>query len=1108
MHFARPHNLYLLLLLVPMALGFAGYFWWKRRVRERLGHVHLIEAMAARHSNRRQVARGVLVMLATALLCVAAAQPQWGQNDRPIKRMGVDVVFAMDLSNSMLAQDIPPSRLDAAKDEISTSLPALGGNRVGLVVFTALSFAQSPLTTDYGAIRFYLEKLQPGQMPVGGTSVGQAILDSVELLTGEEVADNDSDDDNPNDNKHGDSGTKVHRAKNQVIVLITDGEDHESSPLEAAKVAQKHHIHVVTVGMGSPDGSRIPIYDDNGNLKGYKRNQKGELVYTKLDEKTLKGIAKTTGGTYLHYNGKHSVVNGLQKYIDHLQKSELETMLRQRYKNRFMYFLAPALLLLVIAMLLGERRRKPKGAPSRAARTGSMMLILLVLLGGLTGCQDAFKGTVGAVDDGNQLISQKKYQKALDKYHEAETEVPASPELHYDLGVALLGNKKYDQAREAFGRALETKRPELQFDALFNMGLALARQKKWKDAYDTYKQALRVDLDTQKPVNKKRIQQARHNLEVVFRKLFPPCSALEDKLEENDKPGQASKLDKLQKKDLTLCGLDDDWYVIPVTVGSTVSVTANFSQLRDEPDPEHVFLTRPQDLQIGLFDASGKNVLAVDQGTKTAFDPDATEATRSIDKIKVTPDMVSGGKGQLLLKVSAGDQREFRYDLDITAIPPCPALEDKYEDNDTPDAARALDDGEQKLHICPSDDDWYKVDLQMGDTLFVDVKPGEDQERKRAPKLAMDIVRQDTGKVVAHGHADGPYVTAGVQSVMKPGTYLVHVRGATDDEQGPYTTQLYQYAPCVVGDDRFEDNDTAQQAATLDPKKTQFRYLRLCEGDPDYFKLPAPKDDAKGQAQPHAGTSASANPPAAPGANGPNQSKDDKDTKVAWGLRAITDKSLGGAPASDAKGAKDGDRPVQLDLTDASGDQIVAKGVTPKLAAVAAKAGASAKSGTGTKPKADAKAALTAPRFDQVVHYDNKEKKDLLLRVQGHQTFYHLVQLNPKNQNKKNKDKKNKQKNKNKNKNKNKKDKDKNKKNNKNKNKDKNQKGKKKDKQSQKPKKDKKQKKQAQKAKPADKDPKKRRINDILRALEQTDDNFQMKKALQNMPKRYIEKDW
>lgn len=222
MHFARPDNLYLLLLLAPMVLALIGYFWWKRRLRDKIGHSHLIQAMAARHSNRRQVARGVLVIVAVALLCVAAAQPQWGQDDRTIKRFGVDLVFALDLSNSMRAQDIPPSRLQAAKDEIETTLQTLSGDRVGLVVFTAISFAQSPLTTDYGAIRFYLDKLEAGQMPIGGTSVGQALLDSAELLTGKtlngQIEESEEADESDDD-----------RAKNQVIVLITDGEDHELS---------------------------------------------------------------------------------------------------------------------------------------------------------------------------------------------------------------------------------------------------------------------------------------------------------------------------------------------------------------------------------------------------------------------------------------------------------------------------------------------------------------------------------------------------------------------------------------------------------------------------------------------------------------------------------------------------------------------------------------------------------------------------------------------------------------------------------------------------------------------------------------------------------------
>lgn len=1121
MHFGRPDNLYFLLLLVPMIGAFGGFLWWKRRVRARIGHLPLVNEMASAHSPARQITRAVLVMLAFALICVACARPQWGQDDRTIKRFGVDVVFALDLSKSMLAKDIPPSRLDAAKKEISETLKTMQGNRVGLVVFTAVSFAQSPLTADYGAIDFYLNKLDPTQMPMGGTAVGPAMLDSIELLTGKEAHIGAAR--TRQDAQKTLRASRIKRAKNQVIVLITDGEDHESAPLDAAKVAKENGIHVVTVGIGSVDGSRIPVYNEQGNLSGYQRNQKGELVHTSLDEKTLKKVAGATGGTYVYYSGKNSVVNGVSRYIDHLEKTELESMLREHYKERFIVFLVPAFLLLLLAMLLGERRRGAGhgvGSPSRskAAKKGAhgsatLLILMVLLLGsvGLSGCDDTFRNTLDTVDQANKLVDQEDYAQAMEKYHEAETEVPATPELHYNLGIGLLGEQKYDDARQAFARALATQDPELRFDILFNMGLTFAHQEKWKEALDTYKQALGVKLDATRPANTERLKQGRHNLEVVFRKLFPPCAELEDDSEPNDAPGSAASLDKNKKEDRTLCGLNDDWYKLPIIPGSKVSVTATFAQLRDEPDPEHVFLTRPEDLKLSALDAAGEHTLAVDPGSSKGFDPATTHTTRKISDLRVTPEMLPGGNDQLLLKVAAGEYREFGYDLEVTAIPPCHALEDDFEPNENAGTAASIEAGNQKLHICPGNEDWFKVDMQMGDSLFVDLQVAEDLERKKPANLSVEILRADTHQVVASGRLEPPYLTAGIQDVADPGTYLIHVSGQTDDEQGPYTADVYHYEPCVIGNDRFEPNNTAQAAKDVDPNAEQLRYLRLCDGDFDYFKLPAPPpaDPKKAQRNSAQGKTAPTTPPSGAGQAG------DKKNLISWALTRV-DKAAQDAPnptpTPQSPAGASQPTPLALDLLSPSGNQVVAAGVKPE------------------DPRALGPLNSDAPEVallpDQIIHFDNADKQQLLLRAQGPATFYHLRQLNPKNANQDEQQK----------------DKDKSKndeqsdeqKENENKDKDSDKDGdkdeqeKKKDgekddsdqgdkdedpsekQESDQSDKDKKKKQDAAAEDSSDEamTPEERHTEDILRALEESDDNFQMKKALENMPRRHIEKDW
>jgi Ca-activated chloride channel family protein len=1048
MHFGEPQNLWWLLVLAPMVAGMAFYLWWKRKVVERVGHLPMVRKMTAQSSTGRQVARGILVLLATALLCVSVARPQWGQDDRTLKRFGVDIVFALDISKSMLAQDVPPSRLDASQREIRKTMTTLTGDRVGLVVFTAVSFAQSPLTTDYGAIRFYLEKLDPNQMPVGGTSIGQAIWDSIDLLTGQESPD-DAD-------KEADQAKK---ADTQIIVLITDGEDHESNPMQMAERAKERGIKIVTVGLGSVDGSRIPLYGPNGQLRGYKRNRKGELVYTKLDESTLEDIADVTGGTYIHYDGENSVVNALDDYIEGLEKREIETMLRERYKDRYMYFLAPALLLLLIALALGERR-KTRGPKSRSGISSALLILLATTLVVSTGCENAFRDTLDSVDRGNALVDEEKYSEALEAYQEAEEQIPARPELHYDLGLAHLGAEDYDNAREAFARALSTDDPTLEFDAYFNLGLALSRQEKWKEAFETYKQALRVDLDASVPENKERIEQARHNLETVYRRLYPPCSQLEDDFEENDEKANATKLEKLEKEDLTLCGMDADWYAIPAIPGTHVSVELDFSELRDEPEPDQVFLKRPQDLRLTVFDSSGTEAVAVDQGDADAFDPDSTSATRSIERFEVTEEMLGSGKGMLLLKVDAADALEFSYDMKVEAIPPCRALEDDFEENDSMETARRIEPGTHDLHYCPGDRDWYTVELQVGDSLFVDLQPKEDAERKKPPRLTAELVRASDGTVVAQSVAQGPLVTLGVREVMRSGEYYLSVRGQTADEQGPYSAQIYRYAPCPAGDDRFEENDRPQQAATLPKEQPVHRYLRICERDRDFFKV-EPNDEGK----------------------------------ISWGLRRSQ---------IDAKPQSDDAAPMSLDLLDASGDKMLAEGKAPEA------------SDRPTKDSDDGDS--TEPAVDSAVTIEEFKGESALLRASGAPDFYHLVQLDPQqqNQNKEDQEDQDDQDDEQQDQNKddsqsegerNQEDQDE------GEQKDDGEKSEQENKDEQSDKGDEKEraeeKAEQKNARNAEKkSPKEQRMEDILRALEENDSNFQMRKALEDMPERDIERDW
>ncbi len=850
MLFAKPESLYWLLIVLPLGAAWLSRVLWKRRVSAQLGHQPLIEAMSTKFSPGRELARTLLVLGALVLGIIALAQPQWGLTEREIKRMGVDVVFALDLSNSMLAEDARPNRLQAAAQEMRTVMSRLDGDRVGLVVFTSLSFPQSPLTTDYAAISFFLSRLHPDQIPVSGTSVGAATRESIELLLGRKL--NAPEDDAP----------AMRRAKNQVIVLVTDGEDHESDPLATADLARQHGISLVTVGIGNPDGAPIPTFDQRGRKTGVMRDDTGAPILTRLDESTLQQMAQKAGGLYLHYTGKNSVANGIVNYLNELEKTELDSLLRQRYKDRYMFFLTPALLMLLVAASLGQRRppaqkpaQKSKESPkTRQALQKSNPTSLLVVLALLivaplnTGCEDAFQSTLDDIDHANGLLLSGQFDEALAYYQKAEPLVGNTDEYHYNLGRAYLSTGDFPLAQASLARALATDNDDLKFDVLYNLGLALAGQELWQQAYDTFKQALLLGIHDPELYNSERYQSARTNLELAFRKMFPPCAELEDDLEPNNSLAQASQPDQLTLENRTLCGLNDDWYVIPASIGTSIKVTAKFKALRDVPDPEQVFLPRPDDLQLILFDDRGTEAVSIDQGlpleTPAALDRINRQQSveRRLDTLLVTPDMLQTGQNHLYLKVTAAEGLEFKYDLEIEIIPPCVELDDEFEPNDSAAEAVSLTNGSRPLHICPSNEDWFRVDVQPGDSFFVDLQPGEDIEKKSPPELELEILDESTHTVVARGRLDGPYITAGLQDIPHSGSYLVRIRGVDNAQQGPYNFDLHILEPCPIGEDRYAPNHAAQQPAELDPNATIHRYLRLCENNPDHFLAPIGED--------------------------------------------------------------------------------------------------------------------------------------------------------------------------------------------------------------------------------------------------------------------------
>ena len=1092
MHFASPDNLYWLLVLLPMIGVALWYGFWQRRVRERIGDAGLVERMAGSRSTTLRLTRIGLVVCGMALLCLAAAQPQWGRVQTSVKQRGVDVVFALDLSKSMLARDAPPTRLQAASDEIQTILDRLSGDRAGMVVFTTVSFVQSPLTTDFGALRFYLDKLDPQQMSVGGTAVGGALRDSVELLTGKALG--SSEDSSAMKN------ARMDRAENQVVVLMTDGEDHETDPVNAAETARDRGVHVLTVGVGTEGGAKIPVYGSDDEIRGYKRDRQGDPVRTVLRESQLRNVADAGGGIYMPYNGDGSVADRVLEFVDQLKKSTFESKMAAQYHDRYRWFLVPGFLMLLLAYLLGERSRGRLGWSQKAAET-TMVLVVGVATLGTTGCKEMFRSQPDAVEKGNTAVRNGNFQNAIEAYDRAESELETPPPtLFYDRGLAALGNEDKKKARSSFAEALESPDAAVRFDAHLHVGLSFARDEEWKSALDEFRSAFRLAQEHPDTIDDGGLEMLRHNTELAYYNLYPPCRTQEDDLEDNDRPDNASRLEKPSKKDLTLCGLDDDWYVVDAAPGATVDIEATFEKLGAHKDPTRTFLPNREDLKVELYGARGDTQIAADHGDPDAdgSPPSEGPVERSIESITVDESTPLGDDSQMLVRVAAADKLQFSYDLEIDVQPPCRALEDDYEENDTAEAAAKVEDGAHQMQLCPGDPDWFKIDAEMGDSVFVDVRPMKRKSRGRGQKgqsqsgnkldpskLNLEMRDADTGESIGYPRREGPYHTAGVPSVTSDRSLEVGLT-TEGDTGGAYRLRVYVYPPCIVGDDRFEENDDLQSRAKLPKKQNHHRYLRLCPDDPDFYAArPKAPNQRGGKAGgvPGGGGPRGGLPPGAAGkpkAGQPNKNQQNPKKSLKLGLQRVT---AGG-------GESDQPENIEMEALERQTGDVLTSAKPPKTAGSPSDDGQ-----TGDKKQGSDK----QPRFDEVLAVEETDKSEIPVRVAGEPTFYHLVELPENNKSDNQKKNQNRQ---NQNSDNNKQNSEQNQQNNKQNQNDqnKNQQNQPNDQQKQANRDEKKERKSASE----------RRMEDILKALEDSDKNFQMNNALEDDKNedRDIEKDW
>lgn len=341
----RDASLLWWLFLVPLLAGALVFAWHRRRAASaRFGSEENLAALVAGRSGPWRAARAVLMVTGIAFALVALAGPQWGSRTRVLRKRGVDVVIALDFSKSMLARDVRPDRIERAKAEVLRFVEELDGDRVGIVAFAGETI-EFPMTTDYGAVALFLQDLGPYDMPVGGTAIGRALVAAQRLLqrggrrgTGEEPAEEGA-------------------PPSRVVVLMTDGEDHEGDPVAAARALGEAGARVYAIGIGSRTGEPIPTYAPDGTWTGYQRDEEGNLVQTALteeNERQLREIAEATGGSYFAAGRGDVGIDQIRAEMRRMRQEERRTRRITVQEDRYALLLLPAFLLIVLEALLPE----------------------------------------------------------------------------------------------------------------------------------------------------------------------------------------------------------------------------------------------------------------------------------------------------------------------------------------------------------------------------------------------------------------------------------------------------------------------------------------------------------------------------------------------------------------------------------------------------------------------------------------------------------------------------------------------------------------------------------------------------------------------------------
>ncbi len=459
-------NIYLwLLVLVPILLLLMVVAEWHRRhLVNRLADRHLVAYLMPDASALRRWVKVILLLLAIALMVIVVARPQMGTKVSHEKRNGIELIVALDISNSMLAEDVTPNRLQRSKMLIESLMDNFSKDKVGLVVFAGDAFVQLPITSDYVSAKMFLQNIDPSLIQLQGTDIGKAIDISSRSFTSEKNI-------------------------GKAVIVITDGEDHEGGALEAAQALKSQGVKLFVLGIGKPEGAPIPVAGG-----GYMTDGNGQTVMTALNEQMCRELADAGGGMFMRVDNSTNAQRVLNTEFSKLQKGETSSVIYSEYNEQYQLFALFALLLLLVEMCLSETPNPFFKRFRLFGRRKATMSVLLVLMTVAMPC--VAQNDRHYVREGNRQMkrgTEATVKNAEVDYRKALSVNASNPQAMYNLGCVMMAQKKDSLAMEMFSKAAtQEKSPTRRAMSYHNMGVIMQGQRQFDKAIEAYKSALRL----------------------------------------------------------------------------------------------------------------------------------------------------------------------------------------------------------------------------------------------------------------------------------------------------------------------------------------------------------------------------------------------------------------------------------------------------------------------------------------------------------------------------------------------------------------------------------------------------------------------------------------